>query len=370
MVHHNGQPVFVPGTAPGDVVTGRICLEKGTWAKAELLTLEKASPYRVEPVCPLYGQCGGCNLQHIQYEAQLKIKTDILKEVFHRIGKTNQLPEIRINPSNPLEYRNRMQFHRLERTKQGKTPLGLKGRESHTIIPVEDCPVADPGIRCALREHRITCPVSKDRFTIYARNGILLTEGGTEQASLDFMNKKISMDAGVFFQSNGMVLEKMLKDLIHTVKDLPAKQQMADFYCGVGTFAVFLQDYFEKIDLLEENKKALALARRNLAGREAGYYALKDDQWVSLMGKKTRPYDFIVIDPPRQGLSSAMRGWLCEKGPPRLAYVSCDPATLARDTYTLIQGGYVLKDIGFYDFYPQTAHIESLVTFVREGVRP
>jgi 23S rRNA (uracil1939-C5)-methyltransferase len=370
LVHHNGLPIFVPGTAPGDMITGRICQEKKGWAKAELLNIEEASSCRTEALCPLYGSCGGCNLQHINYQSQLEIKADILKQAFTRIGKFLELPKISINPSEPFEYRNRMQFHRVEKIKQGRPSVGLKMRESDTIIPTEDCPIADPGIRKALQSRSLKPHISKDRFTVYSRDDVFLSESGgagsnAEQAVLDIMGKKIHMDVNVFFQSNGNVLEKLLQDIIHAIKDLPQKRLLGDFYCGVGTFSIFLQDYFDEIDLLEENKQAIVLAQRNLAGKKAEYYALSDDKWVSLMNKKSRQYDAVIVDPPRVGLSSAMRTWLCEKHSPLLLYVSCDPASLARDSRELIQSGYVLQDLHLYDFYPQTAHIESLAVFLR-----
>ncbi len=368
LVHHNGQSVFIMGTAPGDIITGKIREDKKSWAKADILNIDEASPCRTKAPCPLYGKCGG-NLQHIQYETQLNIKIDILRQAFARIGKIDTLPEISIHPSEPFEYRNRMQFHRVEKLKQGKTPVGLKMRESDKIIPIEDCPIADKGIREALQTLRLKPHISQDRFTVYSRNGIFLSEGGgteAEQAVLDFKGKKISMDVNVFFQSNGKVLETLIDDLIDIHKDIPQKRLLGDFYCGVGTFSLFLQDYFEAIDLLEANKDAVVLAQKNLAAGKPEYYALSDDQWASLMKKKARSYDALVIDPPRVGLSSAMRQWICEQGPPLLTYISCDPSSLARDSRELIrEGGYVLQDLHLYDFYPQTAHIESMAVFVK-----
>jgi 23S rRNA (uracil1939-C5)-methyltransferase len=366
IVHHNGQPVFIAGTAPDDIVSAKISAEKKGWAKAELLKIEEASSFRTEALCPLYGKCGGCNLQHIRYENQLEIKADILKQAFSRIGKISELPNININPSEPFEYRNRMQFHRVEKMKAGKPSVGLKMKESDTIIPIVDCPIADPGIRSALQSLSLKPPVSKDRFTVYSKDDVFLCEGNMEQSSVTIKNKKISMDVKVFFQSNGKILEKLIDDLINVMKNAHNKHILGDFYSGLGTFSVYLQDYFEEIDLLEQNKEAISLARRNLSGKKAEYYALSDDQWVSLMKKKSRQYSAIVIDPPRVGLSSAMRLWLCENGPQLLAYVSCDPASLARDSRELIEkGGYVLHDLHLYDFYPQTAHIESLSVFIK-----
>jgi 23S rRNA (uracil1939-C5)-methyltransferase len=138
---------------------------------------------------------------------------------------------------------------------------------------------------------------------------------------------------------------------------------MADLYCGVGTFAAFLGESFPHVDLAEENKSALALARENLTYPYVDFFAQCSEEWAKNL--PARRYGFIVADPPRQGFDPALTRQLAEHGPPLLAYVSCDPATLARDSKILREGGYNLIELNCYDFYPQTAHIESLALFSR-----
>jgi 23S rRNA (uracil1939-C5)-methyltransferase len=134
----------------------------------------------------------------------------------------------------------------------------------------------------------------------------------------------------------------------------------------VGTFAAFLQDRFERLDLVEENRAALALARENVTGKGCRFFAGTEDGWVrKLLREKQAGYGFAVADPPRRGLSRPLREYLAGQGPPVLAYVSCDPASLARDCRALRDGGYRLESLTFYDFYPQTAHIESLSVLTR-----
>jgi 23S rRNA (uracil1939-C5)-methyltransferase len=182
----------------------------------------------------------------------------------------------------------------------------------------------------------------------------------------------------VFFQSNGKVLEALIGDIQGIAAQIDGNLPAADIYCGVGTFGAFLADRFSRIDLVEENKAALALARENVRGKGAAYYAQSGDLWVKNRasqgsgGKPGRPpYGFIVADPPREGLSAGIRDWLVREGPPLLAYVSCDPATLARDSRDLAErGGYGLTELILYDFYPQTAHIETLAVFKKEGFNP
>ncbi|MDR2370900.1 MAG: class I SAM-dependent RNA methyltransferase [Treponema sp.] len=358
-------PVFVEMTAPGDRVNCRITEEHRGWARAELLEVSEASADRVDPLCAFYGRCGGCRFQHVKYEAQLDAKRAVLCDAFERIGGFSP-PSLRLVPSEPWEYRNRMEFHRL-----GSAGFGLKARKSAEVIPVADCPVADPGIRRVLKktargERVLALPPEKDRFTVYARGGVFLGEGGISRGKIRLLDREMHLDAGVFFQSNGTMLEKLIADLRELASGADRRLPMADLFCGVGTFAVFLGELFPHVDLVEENKRALALARENLRGRPAEFFALRDDEWIGARGRGARRgCGFIVADPPRQGLSSGTARRLAAEGPPLLAYVSCDPATLARDAAVLLDGGYRLAELRLYDFYPQTAHIESLSVFKR-----
>jgi 23S rRNA (uracil1939-C5)-methyltransferase len=354
-----GKACFVDFSAPGDLVCIRIIEERRNWAKGEICEILEPSPLRAEPPCPLYGRCGGCSLQHLAYDAQLSAKERILREAFSRIGG-GEAGEIRVRPSPPFGCRNRVQFHCLP---SNRKILGFKARRGAEIIPLDSCPVADGAITEAFKAGALVPPPDKDRFTVYGRGELLLSEGGKRRGRLTLLGREITLDAGVFFQSNALMLEVLLEDL----KALgPGKgNAMADVYCGVGTFAFFLGQDFGEIDLVEENKAALSLARENLRGEGRRFHEVSGDDWVKgLKGKS--PWDFMILDPPREGLSPALLRWLIQKGPERLAYVSCDPATAARDFRDLRGSGYVLKELYLYDFYPQTAHVESLGYYIRE----
>jgi len=371
-----GKSAFIEGSAPGETVLCRVTAEHRSWLHAELLEIVESSQDRVQPACPLWGKCGGCNLQHLSYPAQLAAKTAILEEAFVRIGgfcpPQPLLQEALVFSSEPWEYRNRMQFHAIRRHPKGESDVlwGLKARKKGDIVPVADCPIADPGIRAVLRgksEKTLAQlpPSGKDRFTVYARGGLFLSEGGITRGKTRILDRELTLDAGVFFQSNGAMLEKLITNLREIVigkadRNLP----MADLYCGVGTFAAFLGDLFPHIDLVEEHTTALAVARENLAQlKSADFYAQRSEQWAH--SGLSRRYGFICADPPRQGLDPALARRLAADGPPLLAYISCDPATLARDSALLLEGGYELAELRWYDFYPQTAHIESLALFVK-----
>ena len=387
VARHEGKNIFIEGAAPGETVVCRITEDRRSWARAELLEITEASSARVSPACVYYGICGGCNLQHISYQSQIAAKTAILKDAFLRIGGIVP-PEPKVFPSKPWEYRNRMQLHcvkqpppvmrhrSIRKTKEtSQLRYGLKAGKSDEIVPVSDCPVADPGIRNFLKEkgnNSFLPPVEKDRFTVYARNGLFLSEGGVRREKIRLLNREIVMDAGVFFQSNSVMLETLITDLREIAAGISGTQNFtaADLYCGVGTFAVFLSEFFSRVDLIEENKTALALARENFlsVSASAEFHAQRGEDWIKgpqLKNTGLRRYGFIVADPPRQGLSPAVSGWIASNGPPYFSYVSCDPATLARDSKILTEGGYRLAQLRLYDFYPQTAHIESLALFVR-----
>jgi len=250
-----------------------------------------------------------------------------------------------------------------------KTHMGFMERKSSRLVALGDCPVAEAGIRKALKDEKFQWP-NKKRFTVYSNGKTFLVEGGTERGLVSVLGRELVMDAGVFFQSNATMLELLIGDLVEAASAADRNLPLADIYCGVGTFAAFLGAEsgslgFPEIDLVEENKSAMDLARENVRGK-TNYYADKDTAWVKIMNKTPKKtWGFMVLDPPREGLSGPFADWLAANGPELAAYVSCDPATLARDSRLLLEGGYALQELTLYDFYPQTAHIESLALFCR-----
>ena len=360
-----GKPVFVERGAPCEIVHCRIIQERNTWARAELLEIIEASPVRTESICAFYGECGGCNLQHIDYNAQLDAKTSILTDSFLRIGGL-QPPEPEVIPSHPWEYRNRMQFHCLRQSAKGYSyGYGLKGRATGEIISINDCPIAAPAIRELLRRggKGIVLPPEKDRFTVFCKDELMLNEGGQQKGKISLLEKEIFVDAGMFFQSNCFMLEKLVLELKKIAGNADRSLPMADLYCGAGTYALFLGCMFPMTILAEENKGAVSLARENLKGMNVEFFALRDTDWQHAIFRPKQLFGFAVVDPPRAGLAPKLAATLAKDGPPVLAYVSCDAASLARDSKILTNGGYRLKKLMLFDFYPQTAHIESLAVF-------
>ena len=374
-----GKSVFIDLTAPGDKIKCRVTKEKKAWAEAELLEVLEPSPLRKEAECRFFGICGGCSLQHLDYEAQIDAKTSILYSAFRRIGGIDP-PAINIRRSSPYGYRNRVRFHLIHAPgRRGKTCLAFKERKSSRLVAVDDCPVADAGIRKALKEGKFSPSVEKKSLSVYSRGNTFLFEGGQEKGKVAILDRELAMDVKVFFQSSAAMLELLINDLRAAAEGADKNLPLADVYCGVGTFSAFLgrnsegNPEFPEADLVEENKAALALAGENMSrGVKANYFALTDTAWVQTLlktreEKNKKTWGFTVLDPPRDGLSGPLSNWLAQHGPDLVAYVSCDPATLARDSRLLTDGGYVLKKLNLYDFYPQTAHIESLAVFSREA---
>ncbi|MDR0513190.1 MAG: TRAM domain-containing protein, partial [Treponema sp.] len=214
----DGKSVFIDLTAPGDVARFRVTADHKTWAEAELLEVLEPSAQRTAAECALYGRCGGCNLQHINYQAQVDIKAAILKDAFARIGGL-LAPEPRIRTGEPFGCRNRFRFH--TRPASGESGnvgdgavCGFMERKSSNFIAVDDCPVAESGIRKALKEGTLARQIKesnknpdKDKFTVYSRGKTFLVEGETERGCVSILDKEIALDVKIFFQSNASMLE-------------------------------------------------------------------------------------------------------------------------------------------------------------------
>ncbi|MDR2552625.1 MAG: class I SAM-dependent RNA methyltransferase [Treponema sp.] len=380
---YEGKRILIPLSAPGDRLLVKVGEDRGSWVRGEIAAVEEASPLRIEAPCPLYGICGGCSFQHLSYEAQLKLKEEILggllKQVFPETGGFQTSAAV---SSEPWGYRNRLSLHAV-RANRG-SGAGFMARQSGRIIPLEDCPVAAAPVRSALAALRP--PPGKDRFTVYGRWETLLAEGGTrlgreslpERGKIRLLDREITLDASCFFQSNGTMLERLIPPLRAAAERalggaVPSKgrrfrglPRMADLYAGTGTFSLFLADLFPGgADLLESGGPSLSLAKINLnrawPGGKFRFLCQKDEHWAK---NESPDWDFAVADPPRQGLSPAMVRRIREEGPPVFVYVSCNPSSFARDC-SILKEAYAMEELRLFDFYPQTAHIEIMGVFIR-----
>ncbi len=345
----DGKAVFVPGTLPGEKVRVRLTQRHRDFDRASLLSVLVSSPARQEPPCALAGICGGCDWLHVRYEEQLAQKVSIVREAFRRVGRFDW-KEISIHAGPSLGYRNRVQMHR-----DGAGRLGFMGAGSRRVVPVETCPVSDRAINRVFDSPGLA-PADMDRFTVWGCADTTAVQGMDRdgEVAVRVLEKEIVFSVDCFFQSN----LSLVSQLVPFVMSGLSGESAADLYCGVGLFGAFLADRFSRVTAVESSSLSLSYARRNMSGPAHDFYPMSVEQWMESGAARGR-LDAVVVDPPRSGLGPEVRRWLTQAMPGRLIYVSCNPVTLARDLGELVRSGLTLEEVGLFDFFPQTSHIET-----------
>ncbi len=397
-----GKAVFVPLALPGEQVRVRIAQDKRGYATAEVEAIAAAAAERVKPGCSHFGACGGCNYQHAEYVAQLRMKQAILRETLQRGGVTAP-GEMAVLAGAPWGYRNRI---RVALDAQGRP--GYRGRRSHALTPIAECPIAAPvlvraaqsaaellseampGLRAT--EFALFCNADETDLllTVFCAGGAakgfeafaqavqqrvpalsgaeLAIEGRGAEApktlarwGRDSLLYRVAgfdyrVDHGAFFQVNRWLVDA----LVERVTAGQAGTLAWDLYAGVGLFARRLTQSFANVVAVEAAPMATAALAHNLSG--TGNVAVKADTLGFLRRNRhgERP-ELVVADPPRTGLGAEVCALLAEAGAPRLVLVSCDPATLARDLRALMDAGYAMESIALADLFPQTFHLETVV---------
>ena len=333
VARENGKAVFVPFTIEGELVSAKITREKKQFAEAEIVDLREKSPRRVEPRCPYFGRCGGCAYQHVDYAHQLEIKSRQVRDLLQRIGKLKNVPIRAIVPS-PLTYayRNRVTVH----AENGV--IGYFRRDSHRLIDVKHCPIAMDEVNCELADLR-SRDVRDGHYTLRARSA-----------------------PRVFSQTNDGVAT-VLGNLI--VQLMPPNQDLLiDAFCGAGFFAKALVDKFERVAGIDWDRFAIAAAKKNATTKETYIAGDVDAELTSLLEKCDCDKTAVIVDPPAVGLSAPLRKTIVDLAPATLIYVSCDPATLARDLAEL-QQRFKIESVTPLDMFPQTAEIEVVAQLQR-----
>jgi 23S rRNA (uracil1939-C5)-methyltransferase len=347
VARENGKAVFIPFTIEGELVSAHITREKKQFAEAEIIDLREKSAHRVEPPCPYFGRCGGCVYQHIDYAHQLEVKSRQVRDVLQRIGKLKDVPLRTIIPS-PLTYayRNRVTVH----AENGV--IGYYRRDSHRLIDVEHCPIATEEVNRELADLRRP-NVRDGHYTLRAKVDRPLRGRSTTRSENAFHH---------FTQTNDAVANA-LRDLI--VQLMPPNQELLiDAFCGAGFFAKAAVDKFERIVGIDWDRFAIAAAQENASEKEtylAGDVAAELD---SVLKKCDRDKTAVIVDPPAIGLSTQIRQSIVDLAPAMLVYISCDPATLARDL-TDLQHRFKIESISPLDMFPQTAEIEVVAQLQR-----
>ncbi len=369
----DGRVIFVPFTAPGDRVRVRITACRSNYARGVVEALLEPGPQRVDPVCAVFGSCGGCAWQHVDYAAQLEAKRKIACAALQRIGGLSPLDDaaLSITPSaSPYRYRIR------SRVMVSAGKVGYRRRHSHVLAATRRCPVLVEDLEARLSELADDPPGTDGEWELVAGRSADLDEpvtravpmaaAGGSRLWLPVGEDRIGVSPGVFVQSNGGLLDALSRAV---AKAAGSGRRAFDLFCGAGFFTLGLARNFDEVVAVESNPVAAGDLEVNL--REAGLdnvcvrvssvEAAMDDAGFA----RLHP-DRVVVDPPRGGLGEAVAERIAGFEPERIIYLSCDPATLARDLSVFDHCGYRLMATECFDLFPQTPHVEILAVVSRE----
>jgi 23S rRNA (uracil1939-C5)-methyltransferase len=360
----DGRVVFVPFTAPGDRVRVRVERAHARYLNAKVEALLEPSPQRTDPVCAVYGSCGGCAWQHVHYEAQLEAKKKIVRDAFERIGGVVFRDSPPITPS-PVAYGYRSRARVL--VENGR--IGFRRRRSNALCETDRCPILAEPLQEELLRLARAAPSRGGEWELacgdQGSRAVAVDEVDGPSVVWSLLGDRFEVSPGVFSQSNRWLFEA----LVIAVRGAAGTGALVcDFFAGAGYFTLSLARRFDRVLALESNGAATQDLYRNLA--TAGLTnvrvstariedALRDGGFAD-----ERP-DVIVLDPPRTGLPPDCSEALAELGAARVVYLACDPATQARDVRYLIAAGYRLESLEAFDLFPQTPHVESLAVLQR-----
>lgn len=385
----DGRAVFVPFSLPGEKVLVELIEEKKNFARARLLEIIESSPQRVQPFCQHFGECGGCHYQHMDYEAQLTAKYNIVEDAFKRIAKMDEVPMQPIIASElQTNYRNTVQFHP---TWDGH--LGYQAWRSNYVINTQECYLPMPAIDDLWRNLKLPEEDQINRVSFKQNNysdSMLILESNNSELpefsadlpiSVVYVHPKggrvlsgnnylvyevngenFQVTADSFFQVNFSGASKMVNQLMQHVQEVfPNRTDLTifDVYCGVGLFSRFLAPYAKELIGIELSESACEDFSVNLDQFDnVSIYQDKAERALPTLEAKP---DLIVVDPPRMGLGKYALNAIIEKSPQLLVYISCDPSTLARDVRKLVDAGFNLESVTPLDMFPHTYHIENIV---------
>lgn len=392
----DNRAVFVPFGLPGERVRVRLTEEKRNFARGELVEIIDASPHRITPRCIHFGECGGCHYQNLSYEDQLKAKMDILRDQLTRIGKIENPPVQEAVPSpSPWNYRNHVQFHLTGEGKLGYMSQ-FSGEKGMGVMAIRECHLPEGSINQLWPQLEFEPETDLERVSLRSgvdeelmlvlesespeppeleiEAGISITHvfeentvviAGNDSITIRVLDRDFRVSAASFFQVNTAMAQKMVEHLLAHLPTSP-NATLLDVYCGAGLFSAFFASKCERVIGIESSPSACEDFAFNLDEFENVelYEGLAEDILPSLVGRIGNP-TYAIVDPPRAGLDKNVVDGILKLSPKVIAYVSCDPSTLARDAARLINGGYKLKQVTLFDLFPQTFHIESISIFER-----
>ncbi len=373
----DGRAVLTPFVLPGERARVRATSERPGLVHASLLEVLAASPDRIAAPCPYFTHCGGCHYQHAPYELQLSLKRAILEDQLRRIGKIEPPAEIEVVAGEPWSYRNRVQL------RTDRAELGYRQAQSHRLCPIAGCPIGSPAINTAIailremlrdpRWPRFIRAIELFTDETQMQLNVLETERPVARPFFDWCAERLPgwvsgaldyagagyiwrVSTGSFFQSNRFLIGSLVERAIEGAEGGTA----LDLYAGVGLFSLPLARRFGSVTAIESGTRAVEDLRFNAERAGVSVQAERASAEAFLDNLETTP-DFVLLDPPRAGLGKRMVERLALLHVPRIAMVSCDPATLARDLAGLLSAGYRVQRMTLIDLFPQTYHLETVV---------
>ena len=370
MADFDGYNVFVAGGIPGERVVAEVVKVHRKYVSAKVVDVLEASPDRAEPPCPYYGECTGCQWQHLSYDAQLKTKHEKVTDALQRVGELADPPVSEVRPSpDQLGYRNHARF-----TINRDGALGFINRETRQFVRIDKCLLMHQGVNDLLEELQDHCGETTQLsiragkysgdfliqpYLVHPEIGVLT---GQKRYTESVAGQDFLVSSPSFFQVNveqAAAAADVVRDRLH----LTAADVLLDAYTGVGTFAILLAPSVKRVIAVEESSAAVADAKQNAGDLQNLEFVLGRTEDV-LRNLPVKP-DVVVLDPPRSGCQPRALESLIEMAPSRVAYVSCDAETLGRDLKILCQGGYRLDEVAPLDMFPQTHHVECVALLSR-----
>jgi 23S rRNA (uracil1939-C5)-methyltransferase len=388
----DGRAVFVPFALPGEKLRIQLIEQKERFARGRVLEVLEASRRRIQPRCRHFTTCGGCHYQHIDYMEQLSIKAEVLRDQLIRIGRLVDPPVApAIGSPSHWNYRNHVQFHV---TAEGR--LGFVGAPDGSaqprIFPIQECHLPAVGLNALWPQIGLDADAGIERVAVRSGSeddlmlifesslpqvpdveveasvsiahifeGDVLIQVGEDHLQMQVLGRSFRVSPTTFFQVNFAVAEKMVEYLLEI---LPKPcGTVIDAYCGAGLFSAFLAPRCTRLIGIEARGSACEDFTANLD--EFENVELYEDTAEHVLPALMLNPDFVLVDPPRAGVSHSALDALIRMSPPLVAYVSCDPATLARDARRFVEAGYKLESVRPFDMFPQTYHIESISVFMK-----
>ncbi|MGE5595587.1 MAG: class I SAM-dependent RNA methyltransferase [Hyphomicrobiales bacterium] len=359
----DGRVVFVAYAVPGERVQATVERVHHDYIEAVTTTVLEPSPDRVEPPCPVFGECGGCQLQHMTYEAQLAAKEAVVREQLRRIGHLDDaVVQPIVGAAHPWAYRNHVRFS----TGRKFGDVGFISRRGRGLLKIDCCPIAEPFVNELLPRlqghgaglHQIQVRTSRQTGEYLVNPAVpgVDVETGQRWYTEELGGKRFRVSASAFFQVNHDQAEQMVRLVGEALPE--QGRLLVDGFAGVGTFAVLFAERFGRVIAIEESNSSARDSAVNL--EEAPNVEMRVGKVEDVLPLLEVTPDAIVLDPPRPGCAPPVLEAIARFRPTRVVYVSCNPATLARDLRVLADAGYALRTVTPLDMFPQTGHIECV----------